>query len=90
MPVEWDPRKAAANLAKHGLRFADGIVVLSDPLAVTVEDLGAQEEDRFVTIGMDGQGRILVVTYTWRVDAARLITARRATRRERKQYEGDA
>jgi uncharacterized protein len=87
---EWDPKKAAENLAKHGVRFADGVVVLEDPLAVTIPDPGSDEEDRFVTIGMDEQGRVLVVVYVWRADKARVISVRPAMRSERRQYEGGA
>lgn len=86
MEFEWDPRKAAANLRKHGIDFADAATVLYDELAVTVPDDRANE-DRFVTIGMDALGRVLVVVYTWRGERARLISARQATTRERRQYE---
>ena len=77
MSFEWDPRKAVENLAKHGARFADGVVVLEDPLAITIPDPGSEEEDRFVTIGMDEQGRILVVAYVWRGEQVRVISVRR-------------
>ncbi len=86
MEFEWDPRKAAANLRKHGIDFADAATVLYDELAITVPN-DHPEEDRFVTLGMDAIGRVLVVVYTWRGDRARLISARHATRRERRQYE---
>lgn len=86
MEVEWDPRKAAANLRKHGVDFADAAEVLYDELAVTVPGAEA-EEDRFITMGADPAGRLLVVVYTWRRTGARLISARQATRTERRQYE---
>jgi uncharacterized protein len=82
--------EARANLAKHGVRFADGIAVLQDPLAVTVRDSSVDDEDRFVTIGTDDRARLLVVVYTWRGESARLISVRRATASERRTYEGDA
>jgi uncharacterized protein len=85
--IEWDPRKAAANLRKHGVEFADAGMVLYDEQAITIPDEGADEEDRFVTLGMDALGRVLVVAYTWREDRPRLISARKATPRERRQYE---
>ena len=85
MEFEWDPRKAAANLRKHGIEFADAATVFYDELALTVPDDRANE-DRFVTMGMDALGRILVVVYTWRGDCGRLISARPATRSERRQY----
>jgi uncharacterized DUF497 family protein len=62
---EWDPRKAAANLKKHGVDFADVVTVLHDEQAITIRDDGGDEE-RFVTIGMDALGNVLVVVYTWR------------------------
>jgi uncharacterized DUF497 family protein len=88
MPLEHDPVKAAANLKKHRVSFADAEGVLSDPMALTVEDIGAVDEPRFVTIGLGSAGEILVVVYTYRDGEPRLISARRATRRERKTYEG--
>lgn len=84
--VEWDPGKARANARKHGVDFADAATVLHDERAVTVRDDDADEE-RFVTVGQDALGRILVVVFTWRGDRVRLISGRRATRRERRVYE---
>jgi uncharacterized DUF497 family protein len=84
--VEWDSRKAASNLKKHGVDFADAATVLYDDLALTVSDEHADEE-RYVTLGMDALGRILVVAYTWRGEGVRLISARIATPRERRRYE---
>lgn len=87
MGFEWDPEKARANVRKHRVDFADAATVFDDPLAVTVSDEGAQES-RFVTIGSDAEGHLLVVAYTWRGDRIRIISARGATQREMKQYEG--
>jgi uncharacterized protein len=87
MRAIWDPDKAKANLEKHGVRFSDAELVLYDPYAVTVEDSAAQGEQRHVSIGLDAVGRILVVVYTYRGENVRLISARPATRRERRQYE---
>jgi len=84
--VEWDEDKAAANLRKHGVDFADAATVLEDEAALTMPD-DHPEEDRWVTLGMDTLGRVLVVVYTWREDEPRLISARKATRTERRQYE---
>jgi uncharacterized DUF497 family protein len=84
--VEWDPVKAATNLRKHGVAFSVAASVLEDGLAVTVID-DALEEQRWVTVGLDQFDRLLVVTYTWRDAALRLISARTATPRERRQYE---
>lgn len=82
---EWDAVKAAANKAKHGVDFADAVTVLHDDLALTVPD-DYPTEKRFVTIGMDALGRILIVVYTWRKERVRLISARHATKSETKQY----
>jgi len=83
---EWDPEKAGTNLQKHGIDFADAVTALDDPAALTVTDPDPEEE-RLVTIGTDALGRVLVVAYTWRDSRIRLISARRATRGERRQYE---
>ncbi|BAU14267.1 hypothetical protein LEP3755_48130 [Leptolyngbya sp. NIES-3755] len=86
MTYQWDNNKAAANLNKHGIDFADAVSVFADDLAITVTD-DRFEEERFITIGIDAFGRILVVVYTMRDDEIRLISARKATRQERTQYE---
>jgi uncharacterized DUF497 family protein len=84
---EWDIKKALSNLKKHGIDFADVIPVLEDERAVTIPD-DHPDEERFVTIGMDALGRILVVVYTWRRNRIRIISARKATTREIIQYKG--
>ena len=81
------PAKAASNLKKHGVSFADAEGVLQDPLAVTVEDPDAEGEQRFISIGLGSAGELLVVVWTERDDESRVISARRATRKERRQYE---
>jgi hypothetical protein len=86
--LEWDPRKAIANLRKHGVDFADAGTVLHDEQAITIPDESSDAEDRFITLGMDALGRVLVVVYTWRGDRPRLISARKATSRERRHYGG--
>ncbi len=87
--VQWDRDKAKANLSKHGIDFADAALVLEDPRALTIDDPHPQEE-RYVTLGMDALGRILVVSWTPREGDFRLISARKATKRQRLQYqEGD-
>jgi hypothetical protein len=85
---EWHKSKARENKSKHGVSFADTFAVFEDPNAVTLEDFRGGEQ-RYVTIGMDAFGRILVVVYTWRGDNIRIISARRAVRYEVKQYEGE-
>ena len=86
--LEWDGGKAASNLEDHGVDFADAATVLFDDQAITVTDDSVDEEERYVTLGMDALGRCLIVVYTWRDETARLISARMATRSERRQYEG--
>ncbi len=88
MAVQFDPAKAAANLLAHGVSFADAAGALYDPLAVTIEDVDATGERRFVTIGIGAAGELLIVVHTERGSEHRLISARRPTRRERKTYEG--
>ncbi|MBI4909045.1 MAG: BrnT family toxin [Acidobacteria bacterium] len=85
MTFEWDPRKAAANARKHGIQFADAVLVLEDEFAITLPD-DVRGEERWVTIGMDALARILTVVYTWRGDTLRVISARPATAKERGQY----
>ena len=85
MEFEWDPKKARANATKHGVRFSDATFVLDDDSAVTVLDVYPFEE-RYVTIGRDSMGRVLVVIYAWRGDASRIISARKAIRYEQTRY----
>jgi uncharacterized DUF497 family protein len=86
MAYQWDRDKATANIRKHGINFADAVSIFSDDLAITITD-ERFEEERFITIGMDAFGRILVVVYTLRNNEIRLISARKATRYEQQQYE---
>jgi len=87
MNITWDPAKAKSNFRKHKIRFSDAEAVLFDPMALTLEDASAESEDRFVSVGADALNRVVVVVYTYRGEDIRLISARRATRRERKAYE---
>ena len=87
MGYEWDTAKADANLGKHGVDFADAALALEDSHAVTIADLAAHSEERFISVCMDPLGRTLIVNFTWRGDNIRLISARKATRREKRQYE---
>jgi uncharacterized protein len=86
MAYQWDREKADANFNKHGIDFADAVSIFSDDLAVKLTD-ERFEEERFITIGIDALGRVLVVVYTWRGNEIRLISARKAMRHERTQYE---
>jgi len=87
--VIWDPRKLKSNVEKHGIRFPDAVAVLEDPRALTVgdHDSDLEGEERFVTLGCDAKGRVLVVVYAWRADDIRLISARDAEPHEREDYE---
>ncbi len=87
MAHQWDTAKAKRNLQKHGVDFADAVGVFEDERALTIEDPSSESEQRWISIGMDWLGRVLVVVYTWRDDMIRLISARPATPRERRQYE---
>jgi len=82
----WDRRKVEINLKKHAVDFADAVAVFSDDSAITLQD-DSNGEERFVSVGLDAVGRVLVVAFSWRGERIRLISARRATRRERRQYE---
>ena len=88
MVFKWDPRKATANLKKHGIDFHEAATVLNDTLSTTFPDAGYSTFDpRFVTIGVSSRGRILVVAHNEIGDTVRIISARRATRPERRFYE---
>lgn len=88
MEFEWDADKAGRNVAKHGVEFAEAGTVFGDPLAVTFHDPDhSDDEDRFVTFGHSSALRLLVVSHTDRGGAIRIISARVATRNERRIYE---
>jgi uncharacterized DUF497 family protein len=88
MRFQYDPAKAAANVSKHAVWFADAEGVFNDPLALIIEDPDARGERRYIAIGLGNLGELVVVVYSERADEYRLISARRATRKERKAYEG--
>lgn len=92
MPVgynfEWDPEKEEANLSKHGVSFAEAATAFGDPLSMNMPDPDHSEgEQRLIVLGMSDRYRLLVVSYTERPPRTRIISARLATRHERKQYE---
>jgi len=87
MQITWNAKKAETNLRKHRVRFSDAETVLYDPMALTLREQGKSGEQRFVTVGSDAIGRLVIVVYTYRRDSIRLISARRATPSERRQYE---
>jgi uncharacterized DUF497 family protein len=85
---EWDPKKAKANLSKHGVSFREAVTAFGDPLSLNMEDPDHSEvEERFIVLGMSDRYRLLVVSYTEKPPRTRIISARLATRHERKQYE---
>lgn len=87
MEIEWDSHKADSNLKKHGVSFEEAATALLDPMALTQEDAASEGEPRWVLIGMSSQLRLLTVVYTLRrQDRIRLISARRAMRKEAKHY----
>jgi uncharacterized protein len=90
MPLrfEWDPRKAAANAAKHGVTFEEASTAFGDPQSLTIPDPAhSATEQRCIILGRSHAGRLLVVVHTERGDSLRVISARPASRKERKTYE---
>jgi hypothetical protein len=88
LTFEWNAAKAASNLAKHGVSFEEAATVFGDPLSVTIFDPAhSQTEERFIILGRSHLDKLLVVVHTERGDNIRIISARHASRRERKCYE---
>ncbi len=88
MQFEWDDKKAASNLAKHGLSFAEATTAFNDPLYLDFFDPDHSDiEKRYIRVGCTKQHRLVVVSYTERGDLIRLISARPATKTERQAYE---
>lgn len=83
--IEYDPRKSAANVRKHGVNFEEAATAMLDPQALAQED-DSKGERRWVLLGLSGAGRLLTVVYTLRGDNVRLISARRATKKEERCY----
>ena len=86
MGFQWDPNKARQNVRKHGIDFADAVGAFEDPRALTRDD-PHPVEDRFLTLGLDLLGRVVLVNWTSRGEEIRLISARKASPGERRQYE---
>ncbi len=87
---EWSSDKAARNKEKHGVTFGEAATAFADPLSLTIEDpLHSTSEQRLVLLGMSSRSRLLVVVHTEREGTIRIISARVASRRERRQYEED-
>lgn len=88
MRFEWDPGKAESNRRKHGVAFAEAATAFSDPLSLTIPDPDhSHDEDRFILMGQTRWRRLVVAAYTERGDNIRIISARLATRNERRTYE---
>lgn len=88
MKFEWDPQKADSNLKKHSVSFQEAALVFGDTLSITYPDPDhSVREHRFITVGMSQSGRVLMIAHTDRGDNIRIISARRATRKERRYYE---
>jgi uncharacterized DUF497 family protein len=88
MRFEWDREKASRNLRKHRVSFDEAVTVFYDPLSATFDDPEhSVDERRFITVGYSARGRLLVVSHSERDEVLRIISARLATRRERKRHE---
>jgi uncharacterized protein len=88
MPFDWDPDKAAENIRRHRVSFEEAATVFRDPLSRTFLDPGhAEGEERYLDIGHSETRRLLIVSYTERQGRVRIISARLATRKERRSYE---
>jgi uncharacterized protein len=88
LEFDWDPAKAELNLKEHGVSFDEATTIFRDTLSITIADPDhSDSEDRFIDIGMSHRMQLLVVSYTERKDKIRIISARLATRAERKNYE---
>ncbi len=87
MDYQWDPKKAEINYKKHGVDFADSVGVFEDEWSLTIKEQIVRGEQRFMTIGLDFLGHVVVVVYTYRDEDIRIISARPATKAERSMYE---
>ena len=87
LTFEWDPLKARTNLQKHGVSFSEAVSAFTDQLSVTIPDPDHSEgEERFLLLGLSDEGRLLIVVHADRGEKIRIISAREANRRERRQY----
>ncbi|MBF0195159.1 MAG: BrnT family toxin [Magnetococcales bacterium] len=82
-----DAKKAKSNFKNHSVRFAGAVAIFEDELALQKEDQYSDGEQRFIVLGMDFLGRLLMVIYTYRGESIRIISARKATKKERSNYE---
>ena len=86
MDIEFDPSKAASNFSKHGVSFAEATTSLFDENALAMEDIDSTGENRWLLVGMSSRARLLTVVYSLRNESIRLISARKATRKEASEY----
>ena len=90
LTFEWDPKKAESNIEKHGVSFEEASTVFRDPLSLTIDDpLHSTGEVRMVQIGISHKNRLLIVVHTERENTIRIISARKATKKERNNYESN-
>lgn len=90
LTFQWDAKKAKSNLEKHSVSFEEASTIFRDPLSLTIDDpLHSKNENRMVQIGVSYKNRLLVVVHTEKGDDIRIISARKATKKERLSYEGD-
>jgi len=87
MDIEWDPAKARSNLSKHGVSFSDVEPAFYDDFGLSMPDEFSVAEERFLLVARDALGRVITISYTYRGDAIRIISARQATKSERREYE---
>ena len=88
LTFEWDEKKADENLKKHGVSFDEAKTVFNDPFSVTIYDPDhSTDEQRYIDIGMSTKGRLIVVSYSERGETIRMISSRKATKKERRSYE---
>ena len=91
MKFEWNTEKARRNDRKHGVSFSEALTVFKDTLSLTYPDIDhSTGEDRFLIIGLSSSGNVLVISHTFRNDVVRIISARKATKKERSFYEKEA
>jgi len=90
LTFEWNPQKAESNINKHGVSFEEASTVFQDPLSLTIDDpLHSTDEERMVQVGISHKNRLLVVVHTEIGDTIRIISARKATKKERNNYESN-
>jgi uncharacterized DUF497 family protein len=91
LQFEWNPEKAQSNVKKHSITFDEASTVFADTLSLTIHDpLHSEDEERYIIMGLSCRNRVLTVVHTERGDRIRIISARKATKKERFYYENQA